>query len=91
MAYIEDLLDDENSIKKNSNTSTLISLSYKNLIILFFIYIFVESDVFLNTVVCKFSNTTDGKDITTFGLMLKGFFLIMLYIFFTVAINKNFI
>lgn len=54
--------------------------NYKLMVALFFAFLVVVSDVFTNSVVSKFGNAVEGRDPTSWGVMLQGIFLVLSYI-----------
>lgn len=77
---------------KSSESSVKISpKSIKLIIFLFFIFIFVISDFFVNNVVASFGNTLEGRNLTTWGVVVQGIMLVLFYIITAHLIEKKYI
>jgi hypothetical protein len=85
--------NDSNSLSTdNSNSSKHVSpKSIKLIVLLFFIFIFVISDFFVNNVVTSFGNTLDGRNLTTWGVTVQGIMLVFMYVIAAHMIEKKYI
>ena len=86
----EDSEDMENLIssKKSSKKDNFISMGldalepvdFKVMIILFLLFMFVMSDIFVVNVLGMFSGSVEGEDVTLKGDCIRGLFLVLLVI-----------
>lgn len=53
--------------------------SLKNLIILFIIFLFIVSDIFMNNVLMKINGATVCCETTVYGSVIQGVFLVLMY------------
>lgn len=61
----------------------------KLLVILFLLFVFVSSDVFVNNVLSLFGGTVQGRNPTSWGVMLQGIFLVIGFILFSHLIENK--
>ena len=54
--------------------------NYKLMLALFFIFLIVVSDVFTNSIISQFGSAVEGRDPTSWGVVLQGIFLVLGYI-----------
>lgn len=54
-------------------------IDFKVLFILFVIFLFVSSDVFINKVLNRFNGAVDYKNTTSYGTVLQGLFLTIIF------------
>lgn len=47
--------------------------------ILFILYMLINSDVFVDSILATFPGAVNGHDVATFGALLQAFFLILFY------------
>lgn len=64
-------------------------IQYKLFFFIFIIFIILNSDVFVNRILGKFSNTLDGHRITSWGTVLQGTFLVLGAIAMDASIKNN--
>lgn len=69
----------------------LSKVNYKIILFLLFFFYLISSDIFVNRVLARIPDTTDGTTITNFGTMLQGITLIVMYIITEAAIGCNII
>jgi hypothetical protein len=65
------------------------SVNYKLLGLLFLIFLFVTSDVFMVRVLDNFSDALDYKSPTNRGIMIQGIFVIIFYVIADALIKHN--
>lgn len=62
----------------------------KQMIILFILYILVSSDVFINRVMGRVDGAISYTDtLSTYGTVLSGLVLVLLYVLFDILIKKE--
>lgn len=66
-------------------------VQYKLFLMIFVLFIALNSDVFINRVLGKLSNTLDGHRITSWGVILQGTFLVLGAIAIDALIKNNII
>ena len=54
-------------------------LTMRTIILLFMLFITVSSDVFTNSIVAGFPGAVEGRDATTYGVVLQGIFMVVLF------------
>jgi len=65
------------------------SFNYKLIFILFFIFLLVNSDVFMARVLEKVDNAYDYKSPTNKGIMIQGLVVVLLYMVADVLIKQD--
>jgi len=81
---IEEDLDDPSGKRPDSFISIIAdffgNVNYKLIIILFLIYVFLMSDLFIDKVLSKVSGTTENRNqLTPKGTLVNGLLMILLY------------
>ena len=84
---VEEELDDDSTGKKgkpDSFTSIIadffVGVNYKLILMLFLIYVFIMSDMFIDKVLSKMEGTVrNNHDLTSKGTMVNGILMILLY------------
>jgi len=62
------------------NTPKLKKNSIKQYLILFIIFIFIVSDIFINNILSNIGSTVKCRTPTNLGVIVQGIFLVMFYI-----------
>jgi hypothetical protein len=57
--------------------------------VLFIVFLFVTSDVFLHSVVGNFDGAVDGRSATSWGTVVQGIFLVLFYVASLYLIDSN--
>lgn len=83
---------DADEICEDSNLSRPIAdmfkgIQYKLFALMFFTFIVLSSDVFVTRVLCRFPGATDQKNITSWGTILQGLFLVLACLIFDIIIR----
>ena len=65
------------------------SFNYKLIFILFLLFLLVNSDVFMVRVLEKIDNAYDFKSPTSYGVVIQGVILVMLYMVADVLIKQD--
>ncbi len=52
----------------------------KFIALLFTLFIFLSSDIFVERVLSNFENATESRTVTNYGIILQGIFMVMGYI-----------
>ena len=76
---ITQLLPNEREPQKRPSPKKTGWSSVKSLVLLFLLFIFISSDVFIDNVVGLFKDSTDGTNLTTYGTAVQGVFLVFFY------------
>ena len=79
------------SIELFEQTDTKKNNSYKQYIILFVLFIFITSDIFVNSVLTNIGNTVKCRSPTNWGVIIQGIFLVFFYILFIYLIQNGLI
>jgi capsule polysaccharide export protein KpsE/RkpR len=66
------------------------ALHFKTLIAMFFIFIFISSDVFISKVLGNFANATENRMPNTKGVIIQGVFLVLAMIVFQLIVATGF-
>jgi hypothetical protein len=66
-------------------------IQYKLLLMVFLLFIVLNTDVFINRVLGKLSNTIDGHRVTSWGVILQGTFLVLGMIAMDALVKNNII
>jgi uncharacterized protein YqhQ len=66
-------------------------INIKSCFLLFFIFLFVSSNIFINQILYKFNNTVIDGQISTKGIIIQGIFLVMLYVLVQIIIGFDLI
>lgn len=64
-------------------------IQYKLFFLIFIVFIILNSDVFINRILSKFSSTLDGHRITSWGTVLQGTFLVLGAIAIDALVKNN--
>jgi succinate dehydrogenase hydrophobic anchor subunit len=64
-------------------------IQYKFFILMFIIFMIISTDVFASRVLGKFEGTIEGKNITSWGTMLQGTFLVLACIIIHAGIDAG--
>jgi hypothetical protein len=64
-------------------------IQYKLFFLIFIVFIILNSDVFINRILGKFSNSIDGHRITSWGTILQGTFLVLGAIAIDALVKNN--
>lgn len=72
-------------------SSMISEVNYKLIIALFIIFTFVISNVFSERVIKRFNNTHSGGQLTNYGIMLQGIFLVLGYMIVDSMIYRGFL
>lgn len=56
------------------------AVNFKASFLLFFLFLFVSSNIFIDQVLSRFSDTTSAGQITIKGIIIQGIILVMLFI-----------
>lgn len=71
-------------LEKSTDVQTHNNLNLGNvklIFMLFFLFLFIRSDFFTDNVISGFGdNAVIGRDLTSWGVMLEGIFLVLFYI-----------
>ena len=94
-----DEVEEEIGSTKSSRPDSFISiiadffggLNYKLITLLFLIYVFLNSDLFIDKVLSNLEGATDRLHLTSRGTFINGLLLILLYISADVLISGNII
>lgn len=86
---------DSDPIQTASSTHDFITIlleavagvQYKLIALMFVMFIFLSSDVFTLRVLSKFSNATNGRDVTSWGTVVTGTLLVLGVICMDMLIN----
>ena len=62
---------------------------YKFLLMMFIVFIIVNSDVFINRILSNFKNATDYKYPTNWGVLLQGLFLVIIMLSIDILIRQK--
>lgn len=52
----------------------------KTVLVLYAIFLFIVSDVFINSILCKFEGGVRERNPTNLGILIQGIFLVIFYI-----------
>ena len=89
---ISKLLESSCSKDDSNNKDRPLINTIKSSIILFLVFLFVMSDVFIYNVISKINeNYVDGRNVTLKGIYIQGIFLIFIFIILQYFIEHNFI
>ena len=66
-------------------------IQFKLFGLIFIIFIFISSDVFIGRMLSNFSGATDGKKTTSWGTIIQGMFLVMALIVIDVLVKQKII
>lgn len=69
----------------------LSEIQYKLFFLIFLVFIILNSDVFVNRILSKFSSAVDGHRITSWGTVLQGTFLVLSAITIDAFVKNNII
>lgn len=67
----------------------LSEVQYKLFFLVFIIFVIINSDIFINRILGKFSHTMDGHRITSWGVVLQGTFLVLGAIAIDALVKNN--
>jgi len=76
---MDDSVSFERIIKKGGHDPILL-ISPKPLFILFLLFMLVVSDFFTNNVIAIFQGSLSGRNLSTYGFVLQGIFLVLFFI-----------
>jgi hypothetical protein len=85
---IEDTGDINNSLGGLVN-EVLTGVQFKSIILLFMIFLFIVSDVFTINVLQRFNGAVDYKTPTSFGSVIQGTCLVLLFIFADLLVRRG--
>lgn len=92
MPKLDDIFDDTDCHDVGSIVYGFFSpTNFKLLSILFLIFLLVVSDVFTTNILSRFKGAVDYKNVTTYGVVLQGVFLIAIYALADAAIKRSII
>jgi len=90
-----DLLDDKhtknNTDVQDDEANIWFPNSLKSGIVLFILFFFVVSDIFNDHILSNFGDSTDGRNATTFGAVIQGLSLVIIYMAINYLINAGFL
>lgn len=69
----------DDSVKIDTTVKCDNVISLKSIIMLYIIFITIISDVFVYSVLSKFSGAVSEREPTTLGIFLQGMFLVIFY------------
>jgi hypothetical protein len=80
--------------KPSNNFITLIvdafsNIRFKLLIMIYIMFVFLSSDVFVDRVLSNFEGAVDIRSATNYGIMIQGMFLVLGYVVLEILIDQS--
>jgi hypothetical protein len=66
-------------------------IQFKFLILLFVMFVFISSDVFIDRILVSFDGATELHSTTNYGVVLQGLFLVLGYVMLEILVDQNII
>lgn len=94
---LDDIKEEPDEVVKTKKGDDFISMAMdglsainiKMLILLFLVYIFINSDVFIDNVLSRIKNTTESGILTSKGVIVCGIVLILAHVLIDILINSG--
>lgn len=94
---LDDIKEEPDEVKKTKKGDDFISMAMdglsainiKMLVLLFLVYVFINSDVFIDNVLSRVKNTTKSGILTSKGVIMCGIVLILAHVLIDVLIKSG--